>query len=275
MRGLRTVRIILSIFFFVAAVAYLMVSPVAHNPAVRIVERIQIIPSAIASGMGVILVWLAISFLFGRIYCSTVCPVGTLQDFIIPLRRWIKPLSNPYRYRPANRLRYHILIIYAIALIVGAALVCMWIEPWKIMTNICGIIKPSAAKAMWLNLGIGMSVGIASGMVSGLLVTVCALLTGRGFCSEICPIGTALGSFHEFTIFHIEIDPDKCTNCMKCEEVCKSSCVKVVGRLVDNSRCIRCFDCLDVCPNDAIRFQPNRNRPAFPLFHRVNRDAAK
>lgn len=275
MLGLRTVRIILSIFFFIATVAFLTVSPVAHNPAVRIAAWVQIVPSAIASGMGVIIVWLGITFLFGRIYCSSVCPVGTLQDFIIPLRRWIKPLSGPFHYHAANKVRYHILIIYAVALIIGASVVCMWIEPWKIMTNICGAIKPSAAKATWLTLGIGMSAGIASGIVSGVLIGVCALLTGRGFCSEICPIGTALGSFHEFTIFHIEIDPDKCINCMKCEEVCKSSCVKVIGRIVDNSRCVRCFDCLSVCPNDAIHFQPNRNRPATPLFRRVNRDAAK
>ncbi|MBD5357849.1 MAG: 4Fe-4S binding protein [Bacteroides sp.] len=275
MRGLRTIRIILSIFFFIATVAFLMVSPVAHNPVVRIAARVQIVPSAIASGMGVIIVWLGITFLFGRIYCSSVCPLGTLQDFIIPVRRWIKPLSKPFRYHSPNIMRYNILIIYVITLIAGAALVCMWIEPWKIITNICGAIQPSSAEATWLTLGIGVSTGIASGIASGVLIALCALLTGRGFCSEICPVGTALGSFHEFTIFHIEIDPDKCINCMRCEEVCKSSCVKVIGRVVDNSRCVRCFDCLEVCPNDAIHFQPNRNRPVTPLFRRLNRNAAK
>lgn len=275
MKGLRTVRIILSIFFFAAAVAYLTVSPMAHNPSVRIVERVQIIPSALASGMGAILIWLVISFLFGRLYCSSVCPVGTLQDFIIPLRRFIKPLNKPFRYRPAHFARYHILIIYAICLLLGATLVCIWIEPWEIMRNICGTIAPAAAEAAWLTLGVGMGAGIASGIVSAAAIIICALLTGRWFCTDVCPIGTALGSFHELTLFHIEIDPDKCINCMKCEEVCKSSCVKVVGRYIDNSRCVRCFDCLAVCPNDAIRFQPNRNRPATPLFRRAAGSSAK
>ncbi len=275
MKGLRTVRLILSIFFFLAAVAYLTVSPVAHNPAVRIVSAVQIVPSAIASGMGAILVWLGITFLFGRVYCSSVCPIGTLQDFIIPLRRFIPAFAKPFHYRRANFMRYHILIAYCICVVVSAALVCMWIEPWEIMRNICGVIAPTAANATWLTLGIGMGAGMASGILSGLLIIVCALFTGRGFCTDVCPIGTALGSFHEYTVFHIEIDPDKCINCMKCEEICKSSCVKVIGRVVDNSRCVRCFDCLDVCPNDAIRFQTNHNRPTTPLFRRVGRDAAK
>ena len=275
MKGLRTVRIILSIFFFVAAVAYLTVSPVAHNPSVRFVERVQIVPSALASCMGAMLVWIVISFLFGRVYCSSVCPVGTLQDFIIPLRKYIKPLAKPFRYRPAHFARYHILIVYLICLLLGATLVCIWIEPWEIMRNICGAISPTAAEAAWLTLGIGMGAGIASGILSAAAIIICALLTGRGFCTNVCPIGTALGCFHEYTLFHIEIDPDRCINCMKCEEVCKSSCVKVVGRYVDNSRCVRCFDCLAVCPNDAIRFQPNRNRPATPLFRRAAGPSAK
>ncbi len=243
----------------------------AHNPSVRVVERVQIVPSAIASCMGAVLVWIGITFLFGRIYCSSVCPVGTLQDLFIPMRRFIKPLNRPFRYRHAQNVRYHILIIYLICLVIGATLVCIWIEPWVIMRNICGAIDPSAAKTAWLDLGIGMGAGIVSGVVSAIVIIVCALLTGRGFCTDICPIGTALGCFNDFTLFHIEIDPDKCINCMKCEEVCKSSCVKVSGRVVDNSRCVRCFDCLDVCPNDAIRFQVNRNRPATPLFRRAAR----
>ena len=256
-----------------AAVAYLTVSPVAHNPSVRVVEKVQIVPSALASGMGAILIWIAITFLFGRIYCSSVCPIGTIQDLIIPMRRFIKPLDKPFRYRRAQNVRYHILIIYLIFLIVGATLVCVWIEPWGIMHNICGMFHPSSAETYWLTLGVGMTAGIVAGAVSAIVVAVCALFTGRGFCTDICPIGTALGCFHEYTLFHIEIDPDRCINCMKCEEVCKSSCVKVIGRVVDNSRCVRCFDCLDVCPNDAIRFQVNRNRPATPLFRRTVRSA--
>lgn len=153
----------------------------------------------------------------------------------------------------------------------GVLAVPFWLEPWNIMKNICAAINPSLLEATWMTLGIGMGAGIASGIISAVLIAICALFTGRGFCTDICPIGTALGCFHDFTLMHIEIDPDKCVNCMKCEEICKSQCVKVVGRYVDNSRCVRCFDCVAVCPNDAIRFQANRNRRGTPLIRKVGR----
>lgn len=269
MKTLRGIRIALAVLFFVAAMAFLCFEQGVH-PALGVVERAQIVPSAIATGMGAIFFWIIASFLLGRVYCSTVCPVGTLQDIVIRIRRRIPGLSRKFRYQPARQVRYHILIIYLISLLVGVMAVAYWIEPWNIMRNVCAAVRPDDIESTWLTLGIGMGAGIASGVVTVVAIIICSLFTGRGFCTDICPIGTALGSFHSYTLFHIEIDPDKCINCMKCEEICKSQCVKVVGRYVDNSRCVRCFDCGAVCPNDAIRFQWNRNRRGMPLF-RMNR----
>ncbi|MDE5712988.1 MAG: 4Fe-4S binding protein [Muribaculaceae bacterium] len=268
MKDLRTIRIFLSTLFFIGALAYLVVSPTIH-PMAKVVEKVQIVPSLIATGMGTIIIWLGITFVFGRIYCSTVCPVGTLQDIVIPLRRFIPGLRRPFSYKKPRGVRYHILIIYGVCLVLGAVAVSFWIEPWNMMRNICGAINPTRAQEAWLTLGIGMGAGMAAGLISALSIAICALMTGRGFCNTVCPVGTALGCFHDFTLYHIEIDPDKCVNCMKCEEVCKSQCVKVVGRHVDNSRCVRCFDCLKVCPNDAIRYQWNRNLRATPLIRKV------
>lgn len=271
MKGLRTIRIILAAAFFVAAVMYLAVSPSASAFG-RMAERAQIVPSAIATGMGAILFWLIATFLLGRVYCSTVCPIGTYQDIILRIRRKIPRLNKPYSYKPAKNTRYHVLAIYIVCLVVGVTAVSYWLEPWHVMRNICTLANPTLAEQTWLTLGIGMATGIASGIVSAILIAVCALFTGRGFCTDICPIGTILGSFHGYTLMHIEIDPDKCINCMKCEEICKSQCVKVAGRLVDNSRCVRCFDCIDVCPNDAIRYQLNRNRRGTPLIRKVAKE---
>ncbi len=267
MKGLRTIRILLSVVFFLTSVAFLAFGHYA-SPLARLSERVQIIPSMLATTMGVTIVWIVISFFLGRVYCSTVCPIGTLQDAMIRLRRKIPRFNKPFSYQPPRQVRYHILILYIVCLLVGVVAVEYWIEPWNIMRNICSVVNPDAVETTWLTLGIGAGAGIAAGIISAILLLVCSLFTGRGFCTVVCPLGTALGSFHNLTLYHIEIDPDKCINCMKCEEICKSQCVKVAGRIVDNSRCVRCFDCLNVCPNDAIRFQSNRNRRATPLFRK-------
>lgn len=274
MKGLRTIRIILAIIFFVAAVAYLAVGPAAYHVG-RIAERSRIAPSAIATTMGATLFWLIMSFLLGRVYCSTACPIGTLQDFFIRLRGKGGRFRRPFSFKPARQVRYHLLAVYLVCLVAGVTAVPYLIEPWDIMRNICSIVNPTAVEATWIELGLGAGTGIAAGVVSLLLLGAWSLLTGRGFCTDVCPIGTILGSINAYTLFHIEIDPDRCVNCMKCEDVCKSRCVKVAGRFVDNSRCVRCFDCLQVCPNDAIRFQVNRNRRGTPLLRKVGGDAAK
>ena len=272
MKDLRTIRIFLATLFFILSVAYLAVSPTLH-PIARVVAKIQIIPSLIATGMGAVAVWFGITFIFGRIYCSTICPVGTYQDVVIWLRKRLGRRRRPLKFRQPDAIRYPLAIIFFVSLLLGITVVAFWLEPWSIMRNICGAIHPSAQEEAWLTLGIGMTTGIVAGIVSAFLLTVCAAITGRGYCTEVCPVGTALGLLSDYTLLHIEIDPDKCINCMKCEDVCEANCIKVVSRYVDNSRCIRCFDCLKVCPNDAIRYQWHRNRRGTPLVTKVGSKA--
>lgn len=265
MKQLRVIRIILAAIFFIGAVLYFAVGRAIH-PALGFVKDVQIIPSSIASCLGVVIVWLVVTLLLGRVYCATVCPVGTLQDIFRHGRRLIRPLNKPFSYRPGSKMRYYILGIYIFCIIAGVAAVPFWIEPWSIIRNISGDLHPSAEKVEWIRLGVGVATGVIAGVVSALLLLIVALITGRGFCTDICPIGTALGCLSNYTLYHIEIDPDRCIGCMKCEDVCRSQCIKVTSRLVDNSRCVRCFDCGHVCPNDAIRLQINRNRRANPLM---------
>lgn len=253
--------------FFIATVVYLFIGPQAHPMAV-VSLKVQIILSAGASAIGALLTWLVLTYIFGRIYCSTVCPIGTLSDIFTRISRKIPALNKSFAYRPAKRWSIHILLIYVICVLIGLVVVSYIIEPWNIMRNIASIVRPSAVQATWINLGLGAVTGMAAGVVSLIFLGIYAMLRGRAFCTDICPIGTAMGLLHEHNIYHIEIDPDRCTSCGACEEVCKASCVKVVTRYVDNSRCVRCFDCLAACPEDAIRYQANRNRPATPLFRK-------
>ncbi len=269
MKNLRLIRIILSLIFLICAVAYLLISP-AFRTFTQVAEKTQIILSALSTTMGVTIVWVILTLLLGRVYCSTVCPIGTLQDLVIWLRRKAGGRRHPlrYSYRSAGKMRYQVLIIYIGCLIIGVMAIPYWLSPWNMMRNICCIANPTAVQTTWLTLGMGVTAGMAAGVVSAGLIIACALFTGRGYCTDICPIGTALGLIDNFALYHIEIDPETCVNCMKCEEVCKSQCVKVVGRYVDNSRCVRCFDCMSVCPNNAIRMQINRNRPRNPLLQK-------
>ena len=267
MRQLRIIRIFIATLFFVASAAYLMIGPHVH-PIASISKSLQIIVSIHPIAIGLLLVWLILTILLGRIYCSTVCPVGMLSDIFTSIRKRVIKSPLRYRFKHQSRWSVHILLVYIICFFAGLAPVLYLLEPWQIMANISSVVNISPVEATWLNLGVGVGVAVLAGVISLVALGVYAMLTGRDYCTHICPYGTAMGLLHEHYMMHIEIDPDRCTYCGKCEENCKASCIKISERRVDNSRCVRCFDCLCVCNDNAINFQYNRNRPASPLFQR-------
>lgn len=268
MKSLRLIRIVLAALFFAASLACLILGPQAPS-WVLAVGKSQIVLSSISITLGATLVWLLATFLFGRVYCGTACPVGTLSDIFLRCRPLVPALRRkPFRYRHKSKAAIHILWIYLLCVLVGIGVVPFLIEPWNIMRNIVAVAKPSAVEATWMSIGLGAVTGIVAGIVSLVLIAATSLCRGREFCSRYCPVGTAMGLLGDQTVWHMEIDPDRCTSCGKCEDICRSQCIKVVSRFVDNGRCVRCFDCVAECPEGAIRFQPNRNRPATPLMKR-------
>lgn len=268
MKNIRIFRLFLAIIFFVAAVVWLCLGPQFH-PMAEISVKSQIILSTISVSLGATIFWLIISFLLGRIYCATVCPVGSLTDFFARLGGKLPFLRRrPYRYKKPSRTADILLIIYILALLLGFSIVPVLIEPWNIMRNMAGVIRPEASRDSWILLGTGAGFGLIAGIISFVTLAVWAILRGREFCTSFCPLGGALGAISSTAIMHIEIDPDFCIDCGRCEDVCSASCINIPQRNVDNNRCLRCFDCLAVCPNNAIRYQSRRNTPMTPLLRR-------
>ncbi len=271
MKQLRIIRIFLAIFFLAASIGAVCIGAKAH-PVAAMAEKSQIILSALSITAGTTFVWLLLSILFGRVYCSTVCPIGTLSDLAMKCRRFLpRHARRPFRYRHPSRASIHILWIYLACLVIGIVGVPFLIEPWNIMRNLAAATNPDAVADTWLHIGFNAMVGFAGGLAAISLIAITAFINGREFCTVVCPLGTALGYVSNHAIFHIEIDHDKCSSCGLCEEICRSSCIKVVSRYVDNARCVRCLDCVVKCPDDAIHLQINRNRPATPLLTRVKK----
>lgn len=76
--------------------------------------KIQFLPALLALNVGIILSLVLLTLLFGRIYCSVICPLGVFQDIIAWFGKRKKKL--PYTYSPARTgLRYGILAVFIIA----------------------------------------------------------------------------------------------------------------------------------------------------------------
>ena len=61
--------------------------------------KIQFLPAVLALNIGVVLFLIVLTLLFGRIYCSVICPLGVFQDAV----SWFsgKQKKNRFRYSPA------------------------------------------------------------------------------------------------------------------------------------------------------------------------------
>jgi len=247
-------------------------------------EKIQIGTAVRTLSLFSIVIWLIITLIFGRIYCSSVCPLGTLQDIAArSTRMGRRARRHPYRYtRPSNSIRYLFLGIMAAGLIGGLFMITSILDPYTAYHRISEgffkpLLQPLISYLQWLGISriaadITVSATVTTSIIATVLFIIATLIPirkGRLLCNTICPVGTTLGFVSRFSIFQIDIDTDKCIQCRRCEEVCKSCCIDLTDHVVDGSRCVNCFDCINVCPNDAIHYTARRKQLSEPMMQRI------
>ena len=232
--------------------------------------RMQIFVS-ITSGAGVILLfWVLVTFIYGRIYCSTMCPLGTMMDCVGAASRLIRKQSKQFRYAPpASRMRWMFLALTIVFMLSSSALISTLMDPYSAYSRIIEEFIARPLGRSFDSIRFGLSSLIVA-IVTAVGVVWAAWKNGRVICNTVCPVGTLLGACAKRSVFHIEIDPDRCTGCGECERVCKARCIKLTDRLVDNSRCVTCFDCTAVCPHDAINYKAGRHQLGIPMLQSTN-----
>lgn len=232
--------------------------------------KIQFLPAVLALNLGVVVFLILLTLLFGRVYCSVICPLGVMQDIFAWFGR--KSKKNRYTYSPAKSvLRYTVLGIFVVALIAGAGSVVALLAPyssygriaqnllapfWAWGNNLFAYIAERAdsyafyEKEVWLK---SLPTFIIA-LVTVVCLAILAWRNGRTYCNAICPVGTVLGFFSRFSWMKPVIDTDKCVNCGLCGRNCKAACIDTKNHTIDYSRCVSCMDCLEKCHTHAIRY---------------------
>ena len=195
----------------------------------------------------------AIVVVFGRIYCSTICPLGFLQDISIWIGK-IPGIKSKYEIsskKILKQVRIGILLVTVVLLIFGSAFLIGFIEPFTIFSRFLYFLKmlfnDLESLSFWSVLIILSSV---------LLVFIPALKFGRFFCSCICPVGTVLWGFSSVSIFRLKINQSACNHCNKCLASCKSGAISSQTNEIDQALCVGCFNCISVCNQKAIKIAP-------------------
>jgi ferredoxin len=236
--------------------------------------KIQLIPAIMAVNLVIIAGLVLLTFIFGRIYCSVICPLGIFQDGISNIAGRRKGKKNRFRYSSAKSwLRYGVLVLFILAMILGVSAIVSLLDPYAAFGRIASnffahfylwgnnILAWFAERVdsytfysteVWIKGW--MTFGIAA--ITLVVVGILAWRNGRTYCNTICPVGTTLGFLSKFSIFRLTFDAGKCTKCNVCERNCKSSCIDVNTMKIDHSRCVTCFNCMEKCKFGAIKYAP-------------------
>lgn len=225
------------------------------------------------AGLAVILI---VTALFGRVYCSSLCPLGTLQDVVIRLKRFTdrrrKRRRRWFEYRsPRYALHYSLLAATVVLALSGSMILLNILEPFSNFGRMVqGLARPALiggnnlVAALLSALG---SYGVVNLPLKGLSLEVVAVplvflgvlvylswAHGRFFCNTLCPAGALLGLVARLARFKIVIDEETCTDCGLCEKVCKAYCIDAGTKNVEFSACVSCFNCIESCPTVGVKY---------------------
>ncbi len=275
---LKPVRVIVSLIFFCSTLfIFIDFAAISSIRLINAILYLQFIPSLInflalfsLASAGILFI-LALTLLFGRIYCSSVCPLGTLHDIIIGINIRLNRKKKFRFQKSIPWIRYIILILTTILLVFGNMFLLTLLDPYSLSGKFFSdLFRPVFYAAKNLDSILLLPGDVfplyvepmkfaswPSLVISGVLfiaILVPALFKDRWFCTEICPVGTLLGLLSYASLFKIWIDETDCMACGTCSSVCKSGCISYVEKKVDFSRCIACYNCLKWCPHGGMKF---------------------
>ena len=270
---LRRIRLIVALVFFILITLLFLDFTGTLHAWFGWLAKIQFLPAVLALNVGVILLWVVLTLVFGLVYCSVICPLGVFQDVVSWFSGRRKKKKYRFSYSPAvSWLRYGVLGVFIIAMIAGIGSVVALLAPYssygRIVSNLFApvyqwgnnVLAYFAERSdsyafyetsVWLK-SLPTFI-IAAGTF--VVLVVLAWRNGRTYCNTICPVGTVLGFFSRYSLFRPEIDAEKCTNCSLCSRRCKAACINYKDHRIDYSRCVTCMDCIDSCKHGAISYK--------------------
>jgi len=235
--------------------------------------KIQFLPAVLALNVGVIVGLVLLTLLFGRVYCSVICPLGVMQDIISWLSGRRKGKKNRFSFKKENKwLRYGVLMVFIALMVAGLNAIALLVAPYSAYGRIAtALFAPVYGWCNNLLAAISAHYGsyafyptevwlkslpvLIVAIVTFVVVAILAWKGGRTWCNNICPVGTVLGLLSRWSLFRPTIDTSKCINCGLCGKRCKGSCIDTKNHKIDYSRCVACFDCLDNCSSGAIKYR--------------------
>jgi len=205
--------------------------------------------------LGAVIITVFYFLIGGRVYCGWICPVNMITDLAAWLRQRLNIKGGA---KIPRQSRYWILAMsFIVAAITGTLL-------WELVNPVTIIYR-------------GLIFGM--GMVWLLILALFLfdlLLSPRGWCSHLCPMGAFYSLLARYTPLRISADKrEQCNNCMDCYAVCPEPQVippalkgadQGIGPVIMGINCTNCARCIDVCSKDVFKFSSRFHNPTPTSF---------
>ncbi len=249
---------------------------------------------AVAAGLFLSLIIVAITLFLGRGFCGWFCPFGALHDAVGSFKKIKKAKEETKLDRYGVKAKYYILIGILVAAIFQIHFVgimdpiSLTIRSFSVavspalnylvhgffgliyQADIGPLIAVSEPVFEFLKLHV-ISFGqpaFQQGSFIGLLFLALLALNfvrKRFWCRFLCPLGALLGLLSRFSFLKHRVDMEACNECELCLATCNSGAQPYPESKWRGAECVLCMNCVSTCPTDAVAYvfgkpDPNRHR---------------
>lgn len=200
------------------------------------------------AGLTILIATLFTAWVFRRAFCSWICPIGTLVQYLgilghlvigrnLTIPSWLDKLFLVLKYFAAAYL-----LIPMFFTISSADALALLKSPNYVTSDLILFLK-------WVNPTIGL-------VSHSIIVLALCFLFKSFWCRYLCPYGAILGIFSLFSPIVLRKKTGNCVMCGKCNNVCPNKVnTKDANSFVFSTECTGCMSCVQECPKSALELK--------------------
>jgi polyferredoxin len=197
------------------------------------------VPTIHPAAMFLLLTFVSIAFLFRKAFCSWLCPVGTISEYLWRIGRKLfrRNFALPgWLDIPLRGLKYLLLLffVWAVSSMSASALAAFMRSPY-------GIIADVKMLNFFRHIG-------ETGLIVLSVLVIASVFVQNFWCRYLCPYGALLGVAGSLSPLRIRRNASACIDCSKCAKACPSSLPVSTLVSIKSAECTGCLECVAVCP---------------------------